>query len=455
VLFMEQRDAGEGATAEHRAAAKLQSLIRLQTVSYDDEHRIAHDAFHAMHTELELLFPLLHLRLEKTVIERHSLVFHWKGRSDSRPIVLMAHQDVVPVDDSMPWTHPAFGGIIEDGVIWGRGTLDDKGALVAICEAVERLLEQDFTPAQDVWLCLGAREEVSGPDAKAMVDHLRSKGVEPWFVLDEGGAIAHDAFPGVKPPLGVVGVSEKGTTTLLLRAESKGGHSSTPSAKGPTWRIARAVMRLEKAPFPARLPATTIEMFRRMGPHAPAPLRPLLAHGDRLAAALTKVLQAAGPEPAAMTRTTMAVTMLEGSPANNVIASSATAAVNLRILVGDTVASATAHVRKAIRDKHITIEAIDSNEPSPLSPVDDEAFGLIESTIAEVFPDAVPTPYIMMAATDSRFFTTICDRVYRFAPFRMTKAQREAIHSYDEHLHVHDLADGVTWFERLIEGLPA
>ena len=438
-----------------RAAAKLQSLVRLHTVSFHDEHRIDHAAFHALHTELELLFPLLHLKLEKIKVERDSLVFHWKGASDKRPVVLMAHQDVVPVDESMPWTHPPFGGIIEDGVIWGRGTLDDKGMLVAICEAVERLLEQDFVPAQDIWLCFGAREEVSGPDAQAMVAVLRERGVEPWFVLDEGGAIAHDAFPGVQPPLGVVGVSEKGTTTLLLRAEGKGGHSSTPVSKGPTWRIARAVMRLEKHPFPSRLPAPTIEMFKRMAVHAPAAMRPLLKNGDRLAPALARALQAAGPEPAAMTRTTMAVTMLEGSPAHNVIASSATAAVNLRILVGDTVASAKAHVAKAIRDKHITIDVLDSNEPAPLSPVDDDAFRLIEKTITSVFPDAEPTPYIMMAATDSRFFTTICDRVYRFAPFRMTKAQREAIHSHDEHLRVDDLADGVTWFERLIEGLPA
>lgn len=437
-----------------RSVAKLQALIRLATVSYADEDQIDHESFRALHTELELLFPQFHLRLEKTEVERHGLMFHWRGQSAERPVVLMAHQDVVPVDSSMPWTHPAFGGVIEDGVIWGRGTLDDKGALVAICEAVERLLERDFMPAQDVWLCFGAREEVSGPDAPAMVQALRDRGVRPWFVIDEGGAIAHQAFPGVEPPLGVVGVSEKGTTTLLLRAQGRGGHASTPAAKGPTWRIARAVMRLEKHQFPSRLPAPTVEMFKRIAPHAPRPLRPLLAGGSKLGPALAKALQAAGPEPAAMTRTTMAVTMLQGSAAHNVIAASATAAVNLRILVGDTVESAKEHVRRAIHDKSITIETVDSNEPSPLSPVDDEAFGLIESTIAEVFPDAVPTPYIMMAATDSRFFTEICERVYRFAPFRMTKAQREAIHSYDEHLGVDDFVTGVTWFERLIEGLP-
>lgn len=437
-----------------RAVAKLQALVRLHTVSYDDERQIDHKAFHAMRTEMELLFPLMHLKFEVIKVERDSLVLHWKGHSDDKPVVLMAHQDVVPVDTSMPWTHPPFSAVIEDGVIWGRGVLDDKGALVAICEAVERLLEADYVPAQDVWLCFGAREEVSGPDAKAMVETLKERGVKPWFVLDEGGAIAHQAFPGVQPPLGVVGVSEKGTTTLLLRAEGKGGHSSTPAAKGPTWRIARAVLRLEKNPFPARLPTPTVEMFKRIAEHAPKAMRPLLANGDRLGPALAKALQAAGPEPAALTRTTMAVTQLTGSPAHNVSASSATAAVNLRILVGDTVESAKAHVRKAIRDKSITIEAVDSNEPSPLSPIDDDAFRLIENTIGEVFPDAVATPYIMMAATDSRFFTEICERVYRFAPLRMTKQQRESIHSYDEHLRVEDLTDAVRWFQRLIEGLP-
>jgi carboxypeptidase PM20D1 len=163
----------------------------------------------------------------------------------------------------------------------------------------------------------------------------------------------------------------------------------------------------------------------------------------------------AGPEPAALVRTTMAVTMLSGSPAHNVIASSATAAVNLRILVGDTVASATEHVRRAIADDSIQLDLVDVNEPSPVSPTDDPAFELITSTITELFEDAVPTPYVMMAATDSRHFTAICPRVYRFTPFRMTKAQRESIHSYDEHIGVEDFLDGVRWYTRLIERLPA
>ena len=434
---------------------RFRALIRVPTISYADEAAIEAGPFEEFAELLATSFPLLHEHLTLTRVLEHSLLFHWEGRSAADPVVLMAHVDVVPIDESAPWQHPPFGAEIHDGAIWGRGTLDDKGSLVGICTAVERLLADGFVPPRDVWLSFGAREEVSGPDAPAAVEELRGRGISPWFVLDEGGAIAHQAFPGVQPPLGVVGVSEKGTTTIELRAEGRGGHSSTPAPGGPTARIARAVVRLEKRQFAASLPEPTIEMFARMAPHVPAPLRPLFANARRVQPLLKRALLAAGAEPAALVRTTMAVTTLSGSPAHNVIASSATAAVNLRILVGDTVASATEHVRKAIADDSITLEVLDENEPSPVSPTHDAAFELLTSTIGELFADAVPTPYVMMAATDSRYFTEICPRVYRFTPFRMTKAQRESIHSYDEHIGVDDWLDGVRWYARLIERLPA
>ncbi|WP_445256093.1 M20/M25/M40 family metallo-hydrolase [Nocardioides aurantiacus] len=433
---------------------KLRRLVRIPTVSSPVEAEVDGEVFTTFLAALAEEFPLLHARLEVIRVRDHSLLLHWPGRGSDDPVVLMAHLDVVPVDPTAPWQHPPFGAEVHDGAVWGRGTLDDKGSLVAICVAVERLLAAGFVPARDVWLSFGAREEVSGPDAAAAVEELRGRGVSPWFVLDEGGAVAHQAFPGVEPPLGVVGVSEKGTTTLELVAEGRGGHSSTPARGGPTARIARAVVRLEHRPFRPRLPAPTAELFRRIAPHAPLPLRPLFAAAGRLDRLVTRALLAAGPEPAALVRTTMAVTQLSGSPAHNVIASRATAAVNLRILVGDTVASATEHVRRAVADDSITITALDAGEPSPVSPVDDPAFELLAATIAAEFPDAVPTPYVMMAATDSRFFTAICPRVYRFTPFRMTKAQRESIHSYDEHVGVADWLAGVAWYARLLEGLP-
>jgi carboxypeptidase PM20D1 len=436
-----------------RAVGKLQALVRIPTVSHADPDRVDTARFDDFLAELESQFPLLHGRLELTRIPSHALLFRWAGHSAERPVVLMAHLDVVPVDEGAPWQHPPFGATIAGGAIWGRGTLDDKGSLVGICEAVETLLERGFTPAQDVWLSFGCDEEVFGTAAPLAVAELVRRGVRPWFVLDEGGAIAHEAFPGVAAPIGVIGVTEKGTTSLELRVEGRGGHASTPARMGPTARLARAILRLERSPLPAHTPDPTVELFRRIAPHAPLALRPLLANAGRLRPVLTRALLAAGPETAAMTRTTVAVTTLTGSPAINVIASTAKAGVNIRVMVGDTVAGVLEHVRRAIGDDRVHIEVLDQNEPSPVSPTDD-AFALLESTIRVVFTDAVPAPYVMMAATDSRHFTEICERVYRFAPFRMTKAQRESIHSYDEHLGIDAFVDGVRWYQRLIERIP-
>lgn len=438
------------ATRPDVAVAKLQALVRIATVSRADEDAVDPRAFEAFHEELARQFPLLHDHLERTPVGTHGLLFRWAGRGADRPVVLMAHQDVVPVDESAPWQHPPFGAEIHDAAVWGRGTLDDKAALVGICESVETLLADGFVPAQDVWLSFGAREEVSGPDAGLAVETLRERGVQPWFVLDEGGAVAHEAFPGIDPPLGVIGVTEKGTTTVELVAEGRGGHSSTPAAGGPTARIARAVTRLERRQLKPRLPDPTVRMFERLAPHAPPGMSLLFRHARRLRPALARALLATGPEAAALARTTMAVTTLQGSPAHNVIASRASAGVNLRIMVGDTVDSVVAHIRRAVDDDSIRLDVVDANEPSPVSPSDGPAYDLIARTIEAVFPDAVVTPYVMMAATDSRFFTAICPQVYRFTPFRMTKAQRESIHSYDEHLGVDAFLDGVEWYRRLI-----
>ena len=440
-----------------RVVAKLQAAVRIPTVSDRDPALVDGAEFDRLLAELAQLFPMLHAETELTRVGTHGLLFRWPGASVERPVVLMAHLDVVPIDESAPWQHPPFGAAIADSpsgpAIWGRGTLDDKGCVVAICEAVELLLEQGFSPAQDVWLSFGCDEEVGGTAALAAVAELQRRGVAPWFVLDEGGAIAHQAFPGVEPPLGVIGITEKGTTSVELVAEGRGGHASTPAKNGPTVRIARAILRIERNPLPASAPAPTLELLRRMAPHLPRPVRSLAASADRITPLVTRALVAAGPEAGAMTRTTVAVTTLRGSPALNVIASSARAGLNIRIMVGDTVAGVLEHLRKTIKDDDIRIEVVEAGEPSPVSPMD-EAYLLIEETIRDVFTDAVPTPYVMMAATDSRHFTTICQRVYRFAPFRMTKAQRQAIHSYDEHLGIADLIHGVAWYRTLIERLP-
>ena len=434
------------------AVEKLRALIRIPTVNNLDPALVDTDAFDRLLDELRTQFPLLHERLELTRVGTHGLLFRWAGASSARPVVLMAHLDVVPVVGT--WTRDPFGAELADGAVWGRGTLDDKGCVAGICEAVEQLLADGVTPAQDVWLSFGCDEEVTGSAARAAVAELRSRGVTPWFVVDEGGAVASEAFPGVSAPVAVVGVTEKGLMSVELRATSEGGHAATPARDGAVSRLARAIRRLDHSPMRPHLPEPTVELFERLAPHASGPMKAVLGNARRGAALLSRLLPRLGPESAAMARTTFAITTLSGSPAINVIAGEAKAGVNIRVLTGDTVADALAHIRRVVADDSVEVAVLSADEPCPVSPRDD-AFELIEATIREVFPDAIPAPYVMMQATDSRFFTEISERVYRFAPFRMSKHQRETIHGTDEHLHVDDFVDGIAWYRRLLQSLPA
>ncbi|MBS44984.1 MAG: acetylornithine deacetylase [Nocardioides sp.] len=456
----EREDAGR----QHAPAVQaLRELVRLPTVSRRPPEEADPEPFEAFGEALARPFPLLHEHLELETVATYGVLARWPARPGGEaldPVVLMAHLDVVPVDDPEAWTHDPFGAELvdtDDGpAVWGRGTLDDKGELVGICAAVEELLAAGFSPARDVWLSFGPTEEVSGPAAAEAVAVLRERGVRPWFVLDEGGAVAHEAFPGVSAPVAVVGVTEKGMTALELRVTGPGGHASTPSAGSPVVRLARAIDRLDRSPMPSRLAEPVAELLGRLARRAALPLRPVLAAAGSVGAlspAVARLLVLAGPEGAAMTRTTFAITTLRGSAALNVVAPTATAGVDVRVMPGDTVADVVEHVRRAVDDDAVDVRVLEAGEASPVSPRDD-AFGLVERVVSEVFPDAVPAPYVMMAGTDSRHFTTLCPRVYRFAPLRMTKQQRQSIHGVDEHVLVEAFLDGVRWYRRLLEELP-
>ncbi|WP_300681657.1 M20/M25/M40 family metallo-hydrolase [Nocardioides sp.] len=447
---------------------RLAALIRIPTVSLasrpsrpDQEDGGADPAspapgaedFDALLATMAEQWPRLH-ELDVTRVGHHGLLIHWPGHSASHPVVMMAHLDVVPVVPE-EWTHPPFAGEVIDGELWGRGTLDDKGCVAGLCEAVETLLRDGHVPTYDVWLSFGCDEETTGEAARAAVAELRRRGVRPWMVVDEGGAIASEAFPGLGAPIGVVGVTEKGTTAVRLTVTDPGGHASTPAKGGPAARLAKALLAVDGATMPGHVSPVTVDLFRRLAPSLPIGLRQVAAQVGRMGPVAAVVLSKAGPEAAAMVRTTVAITTLRGSKAINVLPSTVQAGLNLRVMVGDTVAGVVERLRKAINDDAVVIEVVDANEPSPVSPwQDDPAFGHLENTIRAVYPDAIAAPYVMLAATDSRFFTPICDRVYRFAPFRMTRAQRASIHGADERIGVDDYLAGVGWYRRFLQTLP-
>lgn len=441
------------AHVEDLAVHALQACIRIPTVSRPDHAREDRDALDGLLGELRAHFPLLHETCEVERIAESALLVRWAGRTSAEPVVLMAHLDVVAPGAAAAWTHPPFAAVLADGHIWGRGALDCKGSLVAICAAVETLIAEGVVPGRDVWLSFGCNEEVSGEAAQVAVARLRERGVEPWFVLDEGGAIVRGALPGVAEPLGAIGVSEKGVLDIELVAHGMGGHASAPARMGATARLARAILRLERRPFPARLPDPTVQMIERLAAHARMPLGWVFARARPLRPVLTQVFTRLGHETAAMARTTVVVTQLEGSPGANVLAATARAHVNARIMTGETVDGTLERIRSIIRDARIDVVLVRGDAPSPVAPTDDAAYRLLEATLADVFPGTIAVPYVMMAATDSRHFHKVWSRVYRFTPFRMSDEQRASIHGVDERIGVRDFLDGVAWYRRLVEQL--
>lgn len=438
------------------AVARLQQLVRIPTISLVDESHVQWQHFDTFIATLERLYPLVHATLEREIVAGHSLLFRWAGRASAAPAVLMAHYDVVPATDD-GWTYPPFAAQLvgegPDQLIWGRGTLDDKGALVSALEAVEAHLAAGYEPAQDIYLSFGHNEETTGAGATAIVDLLESRGVRPAFVLDEGGAVVERVFPGVSEPVAVIGVSEKGIMSLTLTVQQEGGHASTPPRMTATARLARAIVRLNSRPFPARFTETNLEMIRTLGAHATGIYRFAFTNLWLTKRLILLAFGRLSDETNAVTRTTQAVTMLSGSMAANALAERAVATVNIRIAAGSSVAESVEHVRRAVRDDKVVIAVDLPNEPSPVSPTTGHGWELLSQAIEATFPGTIVAPYVMLGASDSRHFTRISPNVYRFSPFEMTSDQRATLHAIDERMHVATWLRGIEFYRTLIAGL--
>jgi carboxypeptidase PM20D1 len=438
------------------AIERLQGLLRIPTVSRNDHSRVDWSQFERFREALVEAFPLVHARLEREIVDGHSLLYRWPGTGVGAPSVLMAHQDVVPADEA-GWAHPAFGaervGTGEDTRIWARGAIDDKGALGSILEAVESRLAAGFRPAADIYLSFSHDEETAGTGASSAVELLRSRGVRPGFVLDEGGAVVEGAFPGVPGQIAVVGVSEKGIAGIELVVEKKGGHASTPARDGATTRLARAITRLEERPSRPRMSEPTLGMITTFGTRARGPFGFMLRRARFFRPILTRVFARLGPETSAVVRTTRAVTRLTGSAGDNVIAERATAMINVRIAVGSSVEEATRDIRRAIADPSVQVNVVYGVEPAPVSPSHGPAWDTLSAAIDDIFPGALVTPYVMLQASDSRHFAEISEHVYRFLPFDLSAAERGTLHAKDESIRASTYLRAIRFFDRLIGAL--
>jgi len=407
------------------------------------------EPFYALHRQLEADFPRVHQALQRETISELSLLYHWPGTDPSaEPILLTAHLDVVPVEPGTEgdWTRPPFSGAIEDGVIWGRGTLDDKSGVVGLLQAAELLLEAGFAPRRGIVLAFGHDEEVSGPDgAETIAATLDARGERFAFVLDEGGMIISEAIPGLEREAALIGIAEKGYANVVLTLRAEGGHASMPPTHGTIGRLAAAVAAIEAEPMPARLGGATRMMLDGMAPHMGLPMRTALSNLWLLSPVIERVL-ASQPASNATVRTTLAPTIISGGVAANVLASSGEAVINARLLPGDTIDDVLAHVREVIDDPDIEVRCEDCREPSAISSVDDESFGVLRRAIAHVFPDVITVPYLTVGGTDARHYGRVARQAYRFLPIRMRAKDRVRVHGTDEQTTVEGFAAAVRFY---------
>jgi carboxypeptidase PM20D1 len=433
--------------AEHLAAS-----VRCQTVPLDDQGTPDPKAFQQLHRMLEETYPLVHSKLRREVVNGYSLVYVWPGtRPDLEPVMLMAHQDVVSADPG-DWTHPPFDGVIVDGFIWGRGTLDIKNQLIGIFEAAELLLQQGYRPERTILFGLGHDEETGGTNGCKLVgQQLKERGIHLAGIVDEGGGISAGLAAGVRGKVALIGISEKGYLTVEFTVNSQPGHSSTPPSQTAIGILARALARLEAHPMPTHLRRLR-PLYHGIGIAAPLYIQTAFANVWLFGPILKRWLEK-NPEMNASMRTTTALTIINGGVEDNTIPAEAKAIVNFRLLPGDTIADVLWHAKKVIKDERVHFKPVEGkfNEALPVSPQNVPAYKGLSTVIRQVFDNPPVAPYVMLGGTDCQHFVPVCDQIYRFTSLVMDESFRGLEHGIDERIPVEGMAKMVTFYAQLMQ----
>lgn len=435
--------------------ARLAKAVRIRTVSFTNYSLTDTTQFDQFLQFIHKSYPLIHSRLTRETFNQYGLLYTWPGRDPKlKPMLLIGHYDVVPVIQGTQrmWKRQPFAGEMENGSIYGRGTLDDKSTVMGLLESVEYLLQTNFQPERTVMLAFGPDEETTGRGAKTIAAALQKRGIQPEFVMDEGGIIKTDGVAGLKKPIALIGIAEKGYVSLELSSTGAGGHSSMPPRQTSIGVIASAVAKLEANPFPGRLDAGLNYLFQYLGPEMPFGQRLVFANQWLFAPVVKNILSQTSAGDATQ-RTTTAPTILRAGEKDNVLPIDATATINFRILPGETVKSVMERVTDVIADDRVKVSLIKGTlgaEPSPISNPEAAAFMHLQRTIHSVFPEVIVAPYLMLGAADARYYTTICPNVYRFMPVRMTDETLKLLHGTNEHIGISDYKQMIQFYTTLI-----
>lgn len=434
-------------------ASHLSKAVQFETVSWGDGRPLGAEAFDGFTQFLADTYPAAHAAMEREIVGGHSLLFRWRGaHADLKPIGFIAHIDVVPVEPGTEtgWTHPPFSGAIAEGAVWGRGALDNKGQLIMLMEAAERLAAAGFQPGRDIYFLFGHDEELGGFEgAGAIRALLDQRGVHFDWTLDEGSGLVEGIIPGAARPIALISTAEKGATSLRFTARAEGGHSSAPGQDTAVSLVARAVVAVMDNPYELKLDGNVIEFLHALAPELSFAQRLALAN-LWLTGPLVKKQLAEDPLTAASLHTTTAPTMIDGGTKVNVLPQRASAVVNYRIHPRDNVDAVRERAERLINDERITIEVLGGAEPSPQSSTESEGYEAMRDAIWEVFGPVAVAPSLTLQGTDTRHYVGAADDNYRFTPFVYRSDDLRRIHGTDERALIDDLARGAAWYEALI-----
>lgn len=433
------------------AVKALQELVKCKTISDFDKSNEDENEFKKLYDLLPKLYPNVIKTCQNIPLKNRGLLYKWEGVNHDNVTVLMAHFDVVSVVEEN-WEKPPFDGVIEDGVLWGRGTLDTKVTFNGVMFSVNHLIEKGFKPKNDIYLAFSGEEEINGQGAVEIVEYFKENNISPYLVIDEGGAVVENVFPGVKNPCALVGIAEKGMMNLKFTNRSMGGHASAPKPHTPIGILARACSSVENNPFKAKLTTPVKAMFDTLGRHSTFVYRMIFANLWLFKGVLDLICKKSGGELNAMMRTTVAFTQAEGSQGVNVIPPVASMTANMRINPLDSVQIAKDYIKKVVNDDSVEITKLMSMEPSPISIYDCEQFNRVINAINGTWGgDVLVSPYLMVQCSDSRHYKDISKYVYRFSCMDLTSEERKTIHGNNERIRLEVLNRAVEFYIRLIK----
>jgi len=389
---------------------------------------------------------------------RGNLVARLKGSGAKKPMLLLAHVDVVPVE-GQPWTVSPFAVTEKDGFLWGRGINDDKSMAAAIVAVTLELARTHAPLTRDVIVALTSGEETGGgAGAKWLVENHKDL-IDAAFALNEGGGmlITDDL---AKPIAAYVGVSEKTYQSFQLTVKGKGGHSSRPPTTGdPVVALARALVKLGEHRFPPTvLPETKADFATELATAEPvyvAALRHAVASAPRISAADEAVLSK-DPAYNAEIRTTCVTTMLKGSPQENVLPTTAEATVNCRILPGETRDAVRATLVKVMADPSVVVTEAGQFSDAPASPFVGEVVDAVNKVVAAMFPGIPVAPGMSTGASDSVYLRRAGIPAYGVSPGMSSRAEGKAghgAHGPDERKPAKWLAPGASYFRDIVRTL--